>query len=539
MFFATTFCFFTLFMNFGNDKSLGYSALFINSYDNNMVWPKNIYNGLSDSLSNGTHFKIFYEFMDSKDFNNEVLFENFYKYIQNKYSQKDISIIFCSDNNAFDFLLMYHKELFPNIPVVFCGVNDFDENSIISHTEFTGIAEVPSIKETLQLSLKLHPKTKNIFIVNDYLKTGIAWKKQFQQAVESIPKNINVTYSENLPIDSLVKKISTLSSDTIVFLGVFYSDLNNFSSTYEHMAESLASKSNVPFYVVVRFNIQNNVLGGKVIDGYSQGVAIGKIGLKILNGVKPVDIKVGQKEYNEYVFNYKELERFNISLFNLPEGSTIINRPFSIFETYKNIILFIILIFVILTVCIIILIINIGIRKETELTLRDLANATWEGILIHQKGNVIQINETFTFIFGYTLNELKEVNIIEKIFTPEYVQFVTNKILEGCLEHYEAWGKKKNGVIFPVEVRVREIDFNGNESRVIAIRDLSDKKKSENEYNYLLSLWDNMFENSLEGIFIFNNEYTIQRVNKSFCKITGYPKGEVVGQSISIFKIGI
>ncbi|MCK7467758.1 MAG: hypothetical protein MZU91_06320 [Desulfosudis oleivorans] len=57
--------------------------------------------------------------------------------------------------------------LFPNIPVVFCGVNALNEMLQQKVPLLTGVVEDYDIKATLEVALKLHPQTKEIIAVGN------------------------------------------------------------------------------------------------------------------------------------------------------------------------------------------------------------------------------------------------------------------------------------------------------------------------------------------------------------------------------------
>jgi len=501
-----------------------------------MTWSKEVYKGITDVLPPSQSIKIHYEAMDSKEFYRESDFNNFKAYIKNKYKSYNFSLILVSDNNAFDFLVNNHKELYPNIPTVFCGVNDLDRSILVDHPEITGIEEASSIRETVDLALRLHPNTKEIFVINDYLTTGRAWDKQFKNDLAELEKDLKITYSENVSIENLKKTISKLPENSLIFLGVYYTDKNNIYSTYEDMAKNLANSAKSPFYTLVKFNIQKDIIGGKVISGFKHGEAIGKIGLKLLEGIAPRDIPIENKEYNQYVFNYLGLKKYGIDIKQLPLDSEIINRPYSIYEEYKYIIWISITSFIILIVLIIFLVINIIKKNQIENTLRQFSESTWEGIIIHSENSILEMNKRFSEIFGYTRKELEGGNFLDKIIAPNYIEKVENILKEDKVEFFDTIGINKNGELVPVEIRTRHIDYNGIHARVEVIRDLSDQKKAEKEHKYLQNLWDTMFENSSEAIFVFNSKQEIERVNKSFIKITGYSSRETLNKVLNEFK---
>lgn len=505
-------------------------VLYINSYNYGMTWSQEIYRGLEETLSSNTNIKIHYEALDSKNFNSQSYYENFITYIKNKYSNTNFSTIFCSDNNAFEILLNIHDTQFKDTPVIFCGINDLDTRRLKNNIYFTGIVETPSIKETTDLILDLHPNTKEIFVINDYLVSGRAWQKQLDKVLSNI--DIKITYSKDLPLDEQLHVISNLDKDTVILLGVYYTDKSKINSTYEDMASIIANVSKIPIYTLVRFNLQKGVLGGKVISGYNQGTAIAKIGLDVLSGKSPIDQPILYSEYNKFIFNYNELIRFNIDIDKLPIDSEIINRPFSIYNEYKGIICSIIISFILLTILLIVLVITMIKRKQAEVILNEFSNATWEGIVIHNNGIVLKINQQFTDIFGYTKQDLEGSNFIERTIAPNYIEKINSIIKQDTIDHYEVVGLKKDGSFAPIEIRIKRIEFNNKPARVAVIRDLTDQKKAEKEYNYLLSLWDTMFENSAESIFVFNESLTIERVNKSFIKMTGYNQKDIIGNSL-------
>ncbi len=58
----------------------------------------------------------------------------------------------------------------------------------------------------------------------------------------------------------------------------------------------------------------------------------------------------------------------------------------------------------------------------------------------------------------------------------------------------------------------------------------------EQKFETLQSVWQSVFENSIEGITITDENAAIERVNKSFTRITGYSREEVIGRKTSLLK---
>ena len=104
------------------------NVLYFNSYQNGYQWSDEILGGIREAFSlSDFNVDLQIEYMDSKKYTDPVLRGMLYAFYKLKYRNTRFEVILASDNFAFDFLREYQDELFPNTPVVFCGVNDFHQ----------------------------------------------------------------------------------------------------------------------------------------------------------------------------------------------------------------------------------------------------------------------------------------------------------------------------------------------------------------------------------------------------------------------------
>ncbi len=115
-----------------------------------------------------------------------------------------------------------------------------------------------------------------------------------------------------------------------------------------------------------------------------------------------------------------------------------------------------------------------------------LADASWEGIAIHDNGILIEANQQFFTLFGYEENELLHTNILEKLFTPQCLAALQTRICNGEVGFHESTGLKKDGTTFPIESNSRYMEYHDKKVRVCAIRDISTRIKAEQEKIKLL-----------------------------------------------------
>ena len=116
--------------------------------------------------------------------------------------------------------------------------------------------------------------------------------------------------------------------------------------------------------------------------------------------------------------------------------------------------------------------------KENEERFRSLSNAAFEGIVITKEGRFVDANAAFTNLFGYEPDEItgKEVKML---VAPEDRKLVTEKIRSGYEKPYEHKALRKDGSVLDVEVCGKTVLIKGQECRITAIRDITERKKAE------------------------------------------------------------
>lgn len=122
--------------------------------------------------------------------------------------------------------------------------------------------------------------------------------------------------------------------------------------------------------------------------------------------------------------------------------------------------------------------------EEQNKRFRTLSEATFEGILIHDEGCILEVNQPTEDMFGYQRSEILGKNI-SKFVTPEFRQVVLERMHAKDGTPYEAEGIRSDGSIFPIEVQARTMPYQGRAVSVAAIRDLTWRRTMEEEKAYL------------------------------------------------------
>jgi PAS domain S-box-containing protein len=119
--------------------------------------------------------------------------------------------------------------------------------------------------------------------------------------------------------------------------------------------------------------------------------------------------------------------------------------------------------------------------RESEIRYRLLSDVTMEGIIIHKQGITMDLNAALARILGYERQEILGKSVLELLVYEEDQDIVRKNILKDYAQPYVARFVKKNGEVFFVELEARNFEINGEVMRVAAVRDITERKKNEEE----------------------------------------------------------
>lgn len=170
------------------------------------------------------------------------------------------------------------------------------------------------------------------------------------------------------------------------------------------------------------------------------------------------------------------------------------------------------------------------VLNNKELKYKAFIELAFEALVVHTNGIVLDVNSAFTKLFGYTRKEILNKNIVDLLLVEEYKEIVRNNISKRYTQPYEVEVIRKDGNVVCVELEAREMPLYENvTSRIVAIRDISFRKKTSDEIKKLSIA----VEQSANSIVITDKIGKIEYVNHRFTSLTGYTKEESLGKNIA------
>jgi PAS domain S-box-containing protein len=166
--------------------------------------------------------------------------------------------------------------------------------------------------------------------------------------------------------------------------------------------------------------------------------------------------------------------------------------------------------------------------QESEERFKNLSNLTFEGILIHKKGVVQDLNLSLANMVDYRREELLGKNIIDMLIPDEYHRIITENILQNRTKPYRVEGIRKDGSRIPIELESRYVD---GEYRVTAVRDITGRVKAEQALKQAAKEWQTTFDSVTDGICLLDAEQKILRSNKTMEVLFPEFRGRMTGRN--------
>lgn len=472
-------------------------VLILNSYHPGFIWSDNEVAGAVARLKEvHPEITIYIEYLDAKREPGPENVARVKAFLLDKYRSKKVDLVIALDDPATNLLLDVRHDMFPGRPMVFAGVNNLDPKMLSGHPDVTGVAEVTNIRETLDAAIALHPGTREVLVVCDETVTGTALSNEVKRIEPAFAGRVRFRFPPPSTFDEIKAEIASLPRDSLALLLSFITDRAGVSLSGAAGSRFLALASPVPVYAVHEAWLGFGVVGGFLLGGKEHGKRTADIALRILAGEAPGSIPVDMSGTARPMFDDALLQRWGIPENRLPPGSAVVNRKPSILDAYRVTVLGALGVMGGLAVTVLFLGLTIvrGRRadaalKEAEKRYRTLFEIGPDPVILvdSSSGRVLAANGAACETYGHTSDEFLRLLITDISAEP----ILTDETIKKSAPAIPLrWHRKKDGIIFPVEISGRLIEVGGRKAYLEFIRDISERRRLEEELRKNLEILD-------------------------------------------------
>ncbi|MBL6935348.1 MAG: PAS domain S-box protein [Alphaproteobacteria bacterium] len=177
---------------------------------------------------------------------------------------------------------------------------------------------------------------------------------------------------------------------------------------------------------------------------------------------------------------------------------------------------------------------DISERKQAESQLKFLEHlmeySRDTAFVTRRDARLIYANEAACESLGYSREELLDLEIpdIDPNFDRKKWDAHWKKTKKTGLRIFESHHRKKDGTVFPVEVKVSHVSYEGEAYHFSTARDITEHKQAESQLKFL----EHLMEHGRDAFFVTKRDALFIYVNDAACESLGYSREELLSLSV-------
>jgi signal transduction histidine kinase len=293
--------------------------------------------GIRSAFSHGSReqIEVHNEYLDVSRFANAAYQQDLADFLRRKYADRKVDLVIAGLSSALDFAIRYRDRIFANVPIVFVAVDEQEVKKRDLAPDIIGAPIQMDLADSLDVALQLHPQTEQVFVIVGKSKFDAYWEAEARKVFHAHKDRVRISYLSGLPMSDLLARVRRLPDRSIAYYLHVFEDGDGLVQTPAEVLGQLSSAANVPFYSHVDSYIGRGIVGGRVFSFETAGRRAAQIGLRIFGGESPRQIGIQPTIQNAFVFDGRQLNRWDISEASLPEASEIRFQSPGLWQLYK------------------------------------------------------------------------------------------------------------------------------------------------------------------------------------------------------------
>ena len=257
----------------------------------------------------------------------------FLEYLRARFDDAPPDVVVTIGPPAARFYLRHRGELFAATPLVvgslderFAKQLDLPQNVGV----VAGRVDLPKLVDNI---LQLLPDTETIAVVVGASEHERFWRGELEREWAPYAKRVKFEWLNDLSLAQMQEHVAKMPPHSAIFYGLLIVDAAGVPHERQDGLASLHAVANAPIFSLYGNELGKGVVGGPYSSERIRGELIATATLRALSG-SPALISI--TGFESPVYDWRELERWNIDKARLPPGSQIRYKPPSIWEEHRT-----------------------------------------------------------------------------------------------------------------------------------------------------------------------------------------------------------
>jgi signal transduction histidine kinase len=259
----------------------------------------------------------------------------FVEYLRSLLAHRKLDLVVAMGGPAAQFFQRYRPRLFPSTPMLIAGVDEhrLDNAALTANDAVVAITlDLPGYIDNI---LRLLPATTNITVVIGASPLEQYWLGELRREFQRFTNRVDFEWSNELSFDETLDRASALPPRSAIFYAMVAMDAEGVPYEQDRALASLRAVANAPIFGAADNSLGRGIVGGPLYSSEALGRRAARVAVRILGGEAPGNIRMPPLAQADPLFDWRELQRWNISEALLPPGSEVRFREVTAWERYR------------------------------------------------------------------------------------------------------------------------------------------------------------------------------------------------------------
>jgi signal transduction histidine kinase len=282
----------------------------------------------------GPAISVYEEKLDLSVFESAAYEARLKDHLAAKYRDIPIGVMVAVGASALDLALNLRNSHWAALPIVFTAVAEGALTRLEIPPNVTGRTVQVSFANSMTAARAMVPGLQRVALVGDPLERQ-TFRRHFLKEPAFAAPSAQLIDLTGLAMSEITKRIAQLPDDSAIIYTTVNVDGDGTVYTPREALKRLAETARRPVVVDVETHIGHGGAGGFVVVPSRLGAEAAQLVNRILDGDDARQIPIATGDAMRPVFDWRELQRWNVDLARLPQGSDIRFREPGDWERYR------------------------------------------------------------------------------------------------------------------------------------------------------------------------------------------------------------
>ena len=257
------------------------------------------------------------------------------EYLRSLFAGRKLDLVVAMGAPAARFVQHYRSQLFPSTPLLITGTDQRTFSDIPLTADDTAVAVTVDLTKFIENILQVLPDTTHIAWAIGVSPSERFWTAELRRVSQSFTNRVTFEWFNELPLEDMLKRAAVLPPHSAIFYADVRVDAAGVPYEQDRVLARLRETTNAPIFGYLDGYLGRGIVGGHLISTQDLGRQAAAVAVRILGGETAGHIKTPPLELGAPMYDWRELQRWNISEASLPPGSVVRFRELTAWERYR------------------------------------------------------------------------------------------------------------------------------------------------------------------------------------------------------------